>query len=240
MSQEAFDYLLAFTVAHEGDTPFMYNNWSAKNVNPDVTIGVGHALTSLPKMPLGPGQFTCPAGEREAASARTMFRVKTTRLPASADQMIAEFRRVYNTERIGGNLYSAFQAPSPLEMDRDAMLRDLRDKMLDYWSRKGQDFPDFATFPSQAQIALMSYNYGARLSSAPHMCNAARASEFAKAAKESFVGGWSIEKNAAHKRLFLNASALLITADTSLLPMSGTFKPPSPVMVGAAWRGEDY
>jgi hypothetical protein len=64
---------LNFTISHEGDTPFMYNNWSAKNPLPDVTIGVGRALTSLPKIGLGPGQFTCLAGEREAASVRVCF-----------------------------------------------------------------------------------------------------------------------------------------------------------------------
>lgn len=228
MSQQTFDYLLAFTTDHEGDTPFMYNNWSAKNENPDVTIGVGHALTSLPKTTIGPGQFTCAAGEGEAASVRTMFRVRATGQPPSRDQMIAEFRRVYNTERIGGNLFSAFQAPSPLEMDRDAMLDDLRDKMLYWWARKGhQDFPDFAAIPAQAQVALMSYNYGARLSSAPLMCDAVRANSYTEAAKQSSVPGWYPKKVEAHKRLFLNAAVLILGKDVNMLPpIFGPFQPP--------------
>jgi hypothetical protein len=108
MSEDTFRDTLNFTISHEGDTPFMYNNWSAKNPLPDVTIGVGRALTSLPKIGLGPGQFTCLAGEREAASVRSMFRVLGTGQQPSPEQMIAEFRRVYNTERVGGNLFSAF------------------------------------------------------------------------------------------------------------------------------------
>src|SRR6516165_10451575 len=31
MSTQTFEYLLKFTIAHEGDTPFMYNNWPLKN-----------------------------------------------------------------------------------------------------------------------------------------------------------------------------------------------------------------
>jgi hypothetical protein len=37
-----------------------------------------------------------------------MFRVLGTGRQPSPEQMIAEFRRVYNTERIGGNLFIAF------------------------------------------------------------------------------------------------------------------------------------
>ena len=44
MLQETFDYIIAFTIAHEGDTPFMYNNWPLKSPTPDVTVGVGRSL----------------------------------------------------------------------------------------------------------------------------------------------------------------------------------------------------
>ena len=57
MSEDTFEYVIQFTIAHEGDTPFMYNNWSAKNKNRDVTIGVGYALTSLPMTDLGAGEY---------------------------------------------------------------------------------------------------------------------------------------------------------------------------------------
>jgi hypothetical protein len=54
MLEDTFQYVLNFTISHEGPTNFMYKSWSAKNPNPDVTIGVGHALTSLPKIEIGP------------------------------------------------------------------------------------------------------------------------------------------------------------------------------------------
>lgn len=231
MLDDTFQYTLNFTISHEGDTPFMYNNWSAKNKDPDVTIGVGHALISLPKIALGPGQFTCAAGERAAAGARAMFRIKGTSTQPSADQMIAEFRRVYNTERVGGNLFSAYQAPSPLEMDRQAMLKDLRDKMLAYWAERQAQLPDFSGIPAQAQVVLMSWNYGLRLVGAPKMCAALRAGNYTTAANESEVPGWDGQKNAAHKQLMLNAGTILAKGMNlnTLPPMTGPFKPPPAV-----------
>jgi hypothetical protein len=231
MLDDTFQYTLNFTIAHEGDTPFMYNNWSAKNKNPDVTMGVGHALSSLPKIGLGPGQFTCAAGEREAASARSMFRIKGTSTQPSPDQMIEEFRRVYNTERVGGNLFSAYQAPSPLEMDREAMLKDLREKMLAYWDQKQVQLPDFTGIPAQAQVVLMSWNYGLRLIAAPKMCAAVRAGDYTTAANETLVPTWDGQKNDAHKQLMLNAATIVAKGMSlnTLPPMTGPFKPPPSV-----------
>jgi hypothetical protein len=230
MSNETFEYVIQFTIAHEGDTPFMYNNWSAKNTKRDVTIGVGYALTSVPMEKLNDGTSTCKAGEREAASEaiRGMFRVVETGATANPTDMITEFRRVYNTERIGGNLFSAYRDKSPLEMDREAMLRLLREKMLGFWEQRGRDFPNFQTIPAQAQVALMSWNYGLRLRGAPHMCDAVLAGDYLTAAKETRVPGWDGQKNDAHRRLMLNAAAIMRNGGdrNKLPPMQGPFKPP--------------
>ena len=241
MTDATFQYVLKFTIEHEGDTPFMYNNWSAKNAKRDVTIGVGRALPSLPMIALGPGQFTCAAGEREAAAVRSMFRVKATGGQPSADQMIAEYRRVYNTERIGGNLFSAYQTPSPLEMDREAMLRDLQAKMLKFWDDRSVEqhpLPELSTIPAQAQVALMSWNYGLRLRGAPKMCDAVRAGNYVLAANETFVPGVDAQKNAAHKQLMLNAARIVAAGmdPNTLPPMTGPFKPP-PAVPGAQTAG---
>jgi hypothetical protein len=224
MLEDTFQYLLQFSIAHEGDTPFMYNNWPAKNPNRDVTIGVGHALTT----------------EDDAASQCAKFWVIKTGKHPTPDEMKEEFRRVYNTRRIDGNpgnLYSAFRDPSPLKMDRDAMLGDLREKMLGFWDSRGAKLPDFSSIPAQAQVALMSYNYGARLSTAGDMCTAVRAGDYLTAAKETFVSGWDPQKNAAHKQLMLNAATIVATGMdlNTLPPVTGKnpFKPPPPV-AGAA------
>src|SRR4030095_12016308 len=119
----------------------------------------------------------------------------------------------------------------PLIMDRDAMLRSLGQTMLAFWEASGQAFPDFDQIPAQAQIALMSYNYGLRLRSAPLMCNAVRAGDFVEAAKQSSIAGWDAQKNMTHKRLFENAAK--IVADemdlNTLPPIAGPFKPPPEV-----------
>jgi hypothetical protein len=180
MSDATLNYLIAFTIAHEGDTPFMYNNWPLKNVNKDVTVGVGRAIDN----------------ENIAASEeiRSMFTVKATGQPATPEDMKKEFRRVYDLARTAGNLWSDFRDKSPLQMDRGAMLRSLGDKLLSFWNQKGQTFSDFAAIPAQAQVALMSYNYGARLRTAPKMCAAVNAKDYATAAKESLVPDWDAQK----------------------------------------------
>jgi hypothetical protein len=221
MSTATFDYVVSFTIAHEGDTPFMYNNWPLKNQKKDVTVGVGRALFS----------------ENDAASpeVRRMFTVKATGRPATADDMRREFRRVNDLARTAGNLFSAYRDASPLQMIREEMLADLRRKLLGYWDTKGQEFPNFATIPAQAQAALMSWNYGLRLRSAPKMCNAVRAGDFETAAAESKVPGWDGQKNNGHRVLLLNAAAIMKTgADPNKLPpVGGPFKPP-PSEPGAA------
>lgn len=230
MSEDTFEYVIRFTIAHEGDTPFMYNNWSAKNSKRDVTIGVGYALTSLPMIGLGDGTSTCVAGEREAASQpiRRMFRVRRTREPASAEDMVKEFRRVYNTERTRDNLFSAYQDRSPIEMDRQAMLQLLREKMLEFWTYKGRELPNFQSLPAQAQVVLMSWNYGLRLTRAPKMCGAVLAGDYVTAANETLVPGWDGKKNEAHRILMLNAGAIVKSGGdlNKLPPINGPFKPP--------------
>jgi hypothetical protein len=226
MGPNTLEYVLAFTMAHEGDTSFMYNNWPLKNPNRDVTAGVGRAITD----------------ENMAASdeIRSMFTVKATGQGASPEDMRAEFRRVYDLPRTANNLWSDYRDKSPLQMDRDAMLGSLRETLLGFWDSKGQSFPDFATIPAQAQVALMSFNYGIRLSGAPKMCNAVRASDYAEAAAQSFISTWDQQKNEAHKKLFMNAATIVhdgIDLKT-LPPMAGPFKPPPTVSGGTSALGQ--
>jgi hypothetical protein len=114
------------------------------------------------------------------------------------------------------------------------MLRDLREKMLGFWESKGKSFPNFGAIPAQAQIALMSWNYGLRLSGAPLMCNAVIAGDFVEAEKQCVISGWDGQKNQAHKRLLANAATITSKGldVNSLPPMNGPFKPP-PLVAGA-------
>lgn len=215
MSDETFEYVVNFTIDHEGDTPYMYNNWPYKNPKKDVTVGVGHALFS----------------ENEAASpdVMRMFTVKATGQPATREEMLQEYRRVNNLPRTQGNLLSAYRDASPLQMIREEMLSDLRNKLLGFWASRGQEFPNFTAIPAQAQAALMSWNYGLRLRGAPKMCNAIRAGDFITAASECRVPGWDGQKNEGHRVLLLNAAAIVASGGNPNKlppPSKGHFKPP--------------
>ena len=224
MSADTFEYVLQFTEAHEGETNFMYNNWPAKSPTKDVTVGVGLSLRS----------------ENDAVRSDIirLFKRKSDNEPASPEDMRAEFRRVNDTQRIGGNLYTAFRDPSPLYIPKSLMRPNLRENMLTFWDQRGSsaNFPDFPTIPAQAQVALMSYNYGARISRAPKMCKAIKDGNYHAAAMQSNVPGWDPQKNVAHRVLLLNAG--VIARDglaEGQLPPLGAFKPP-PMLTGAPER----
>ena len=113
-------------------------------------------------------------------------------------------------------------------MDRQETLRILRGKMLEFWGQKGESFPNFGAIPAQAQVALMSWNYGARLRSRRPMCDAVRAGDYVEAAKKSNVSGWDPKKNEAHERLLMNAATIVRDGLglNTLPPITGPFKPP--------------
>jgi hypothetical protein len=102
MSADTFEYVMQFTEAHEGPTNFMYNNWPEKSPVIDVTVGVGISVPTEDDA-VKPGVMS-------------LFRNKATKNPATGPEMRAEFKRVKDTKRIGGNLYTAFRDPSPLEI----------------------------------------------------------------------------------------------------------------------------
>ena len=73
MSQQAWDYLLKFTVAHEGKVLHMYNNRTSETAKQDVTCGIGILLI-----------------DRDTATGpdyKYMFFDPATKLGASDDQL---------------------------------------------------------------------------------------------------------------------------------------------------------
>ena len=205
MSADTFEYVLQFTEAHEGETNFMYNNWPAKSPTKDVTVGVGLSLRS----------------ENDAVRSDIirLFKRKSDNEPASPEDMRAEFRRVNDTQRIGGNLYTAFRDPSPLYIPKSLMRPNLRENMLTFWDQRGSsaNFPDFPTIPAQAQVALMSYNYGARISRAPKMCKAIKDGNYDidRAPSRPFSGRFcwshfSIWSTACESRLMNDAVSIVV------------------------------
>jgi hypothetical protein len=214
MSLDTFNYLIAFTKAHEGPTPFLYNNWPYKNKKKDVTAGVGIAV---------------PDEETAAADPiRTLFRMKGSGAVPSPEQMKKEFNRVNDQPRTPGNLHTDYGDKSPMEIPANIMLSSLLAKMNLCWNQRGVQFDDFAKIQAQAQVALVSFNYGIRISNRRPMCDAVKAEDFLTASRSCVVTEWAPEKNAAHQRLFDNAGAIMLTSrDLNLLPpIAAGFKPP--------------
>jgi hypothetical protein len=112
-----------------------------------------------------------------------------------------------------------------IESEKDKLLID---DLLRFWHQNGVYFPNFATMPAQAQVMLMSWNYGMRLRNAPRMCRYINEGLLVLAAAECQVPGWNERKNNAHKILLENAA----TIDSGgrdrnkLPPVAGPFKPP--------------
>ena len=195
MSQEAFDYLLAFTREHEGDTPFMYNNFPLKSPTLDVTAGIGISVPT------------------EDAAARPdvigMFTFKESQEPVDEVSIRAEWQRVASIERTTDNLFTAYRDASPMEILPEALLDALTTKMLQFWSARGRNVANFDEIPWQAQVALVSINYGLRLTKFPKMCTAVEGNDFATAASESHVNGWDERKNKGHNILLMNAAIIV-------------------------------
>jgi hypothetical protein len=212
-----YRYLLEFSKAHEGPIPFMYNNWPVKNAKKDVTAGVGIAITDR--------------DEAAKDEIRLLFRLKGTNSIPTPEQMWAEFDRVNGTKRTNDNLDTEFGAKATMLIPPDLLIKSLEAKMLVCWNQRGALLLEFDRIQAQAQVALMSWNYGMRLINRPAMCDAVAAEDYFKAAELCPVlgtPGWDPKKNQAHQRLFENAGLIMMgSKDLNLLPpATGPFKPP--------------
>jgi hypothetical protein len=205
MTQQAWDYLLRFTVTHEGMVLHMYNNRTSEAAKQDVTCGIGILLI-----------------DRDAATGsdyKPMFFDPATQLPATEDQLRDDWDAALNLLRRywpNANLESTAAGDGYADvckmrmypqavMDKAASV--LKSKLkweLDHWL----PLEAFISMPSQAQIACVSYFYGWSLAKAPLFRQALIDLNFDRAAKASNLSGASPAKNKAHERLFLNAASI--------------------------------
>ena len=161
----------------------MYNNWPAKN------------RTRTQRLESGT-RFRTSSGSAEI---RHLFTVKAKACRGDAD-MRKEFNRVYNLQRTG-TICGASSGQVTARDGSKSMFTLLRGRML----RSGNTRVSPSRFRSDSGAgagALMSYNYGAGLSSAPKMC---RRVEWCEIAAKEATFGMGRTENAAHRRLFLNA-----------------------------------
>jgi hypothetical protein len=205
MTQQAWDYLLRFTSAHEATVLHMYNNRASEADKQDVTCGIGILLIS-----------------RETATGpdyKSMFYDPATKLGASEDQLRADWdaaakllRRYYPDANLESTAAGdGYADVCKMRMYQDAVIDKaaavLKSKLkseLDNWL----PLATFTSMPAQAQVACASYFYGWSLAKAPNFRQALIDRDFNRAAKESKLAGAAPAKNKAHERLFLNAASI--------------------------------
>ena len=205
MSQQAWDYLLKFTVAHEGKVLHMYNNRTSETAKQDVTCGIGILLI-----------------DRDTATGpdyKYMFFDPATKLGASDDQLRDDWDAASKLLRRywpNANLESTAQGDGyadvcKMRMNEDAVIDKaasvLKSKLQ---SEIGHWLPlaTFTDLPAQAQVACASYFYGWSLAKAPNFRQALLDRDLNRAAKESNLPGAAPAKNKAHERLLLNAASI--------------------------------
>jgi len=205
MTQQAWDYLLTFTSAHEGKVLHMYNNRASETDKQDVTCGIGILLIS-----------------RETATGpdyKYMFYDPATKLGASEDQLRADWdeaskllRRYWPDPNLEStpagdgyaNVCKMRMYEDPVVDKAAAVLKSKLKSELDNWL----PLATFTSMPAQAQVACASYFYGWSLAKAPNFRQALIDRDFNRAAKESKLTGAAAKKNKAHERLFLNAASI--------------------------------
>jgi hypothetical protein len=204
-SDDAWAYVLKFTAWHEGVVTCMYNNFPEKTqTNPDVTYGVGTSV-------------------RVKADCRfhlQWFFAKGTSFsqPASLAELEADWQKASDMPR-GPNTLTDYDKATKLEVVPAKALEGmvLNFKSLVLGRLVHADFADFAKWPVQAQIGLVSYCYGIDPRIAPKMRAALKAKNFDTAGLQSFIGdskdptkpGWSNDKILDHRRLFYNAARIM-------------------------------
>jgi hypothetical protein len=233
MSQSTWDYLLRFTKEHEGRAFFMYNNRPLKTDKQDITCGIG---------------FRIETAEVGATTFRPLFRVKATGLVPSEPQMRAEFHRVDGIPRTATNLFTDYADASAYAMDEAATWEFMRGLMRSKFEAQrsaagGEFLTHFKDMPAQAQIALVSYNYGWSIERSPKLCRILNADhlDFLGAMDQVLQAKDNPElapKNTAHQTLMWNAAQIVKlkgtpdAPDWDLLPTG--YKPPDRLKAAAS------
>jgi len=205
MTQQAWDYLLQFTVAHEAMVLHMYNNRASETAKQDVTCGIGILLIN-----------------RDTATRpdyKFMFYDPATKLQPTDEQLRADWdaaskllRRYYpNANLENTSAGDGYADVCKMRMHPEAVI----DKMASVLKAKLKSelknwlpLETFISMPSQAQVACVSYFYGWSLAKAPNFRQALLDLDFTRAAKESKLAGAAAAKNKGHERLFLNAASI--------------------------------
>ena len=171
----------------EGSVPYMYLDTRGL-----VTVGVGHMIPS-------------------AADAKKLkFFHRKGRKHATPDEIATEYDRVDAMDQ--GHAASFYGPSAQLEMHQHEITSLLMHQIRGFETKLKANFPQFDTYPEDAQLGLldMAYNLGTSklISSFPTFCKAVKARDWKTAAAECHRNGPSDERNNKVKQLFLNSAKL--------------------------------
>jgi hypothetical protein len=205
MRQSAWDYLLKFTEFHEGPIRHMYN---AKGAEVDVTIGIGISLPT--------------EGSAASPDIVALCFDPATKLPATAAQMKADWNTA-SEMMIAGNarIFNAstgelkpFAEKCLMRMSLETVRSSVQKKLAANFklgkNTHKDHYPDFETYPAEAQVAIASFNYGIpAMNTFPNLSSAISAGDWLWAAGQCKINGASPRKNKGHEVLFTNAARVV-------------------------------
>lgn len=177
--------LLSLIKSGEGSIDHMYLDTVSK-----VTVGVGNMLPNA------------------AAAQALAFLQRSDNTPATQQQIADEFSTV--SKQQPGKIASSYKVYTKLYLT-DAAIDALLQKRLDQFTVQLQkDFPDWATYPDPAKLALtdMAFNLGnaGLVNGFPSLTHAAKNKNWNECANQCNRKGIADSRNAETKALFLEAA----------------------------------
>lgn len=228
LAQTTWDYLLKFTLEHEGVVTHMYHNYPKGSSYPDVSCGVGFLLQGEAKT--GDPAMKTPT---QATIDRWLPYFKNQDGSAATSELFtADWEEAYKVKRATNpvnNEVKEFADKCQLRMVQDKIKPKMAEILVyqklnleiagahlanvDYWS-----------LPAVAQVAIASIAYGFSLKKMPSFCQALNDKDFYRAASESRLSNMSDIKNNDHRLLLLDADYL--TRKRADDPAAFTYLPP--------------
>jgi len=202
MGAGASNHWYSFIRMFEGEVAYMYVD---TNVNGYITVGIGNKIDPLSLATSLPFQFK--------GTNRLGIKGGTA---ATAAQITTEWNRLKNHPQrstLASRGAAAFAAETDLELSSTALRNLFNAKTAENERALVAAFPDFAKWPSDAQVATMAMAWGLGTSKFPStwpsFSAACRNQDFDLASRQCSISTWRAERNTASVRLFENSARVL-------------------------------
>jgi hypothetical protein len=206
MSQTTWDYLIKFTIHHEGVVNHMYHNYPKGSSYQDISCGVGFLLATKDDV------------KKQTPSKATIdtylsFFKQTSGIDATEEMFIADWKAAIPIMRVShpqkGEI-AEFAAKCVLRMREEKikpkMAQILVKKLNDEIAGAHLKEVDYWGLPAVAQVGIASIAYGYSLTKMPNFCKALKDKNYEWAATEAQLSNMSAIKNRDHSLLFKDAA----------------------------------